>query len=71
MSTRTETEFLEEENAKLRDLVTGTRERLENLAIALNLSAETTQPSKKSDIEQGCALAVLMIAESLGAGLEG
>jgi hypothetical protein len=52
---------------KLRERLTVTRERLENLAAGLELSATRTAPSKKSQIEQECATAVRDIAQSIGA----
>ena len=55
------------EVGRLRELITGTRERLENLAAGLELSAAATSPSKKSEIERECAEAVRGIA----AGLDG
>ena len=50
-----------------RDRLAGVRERLENLAAGMELSAQSTSPSKKSEIERGCAEAVRGIA----AGLDG
>lgn len=44
---------------------TAIRERLENLAAGMETSARTSHPSKKSDIESGCAQAVRGIAESI------
>jgi hypothetical protein len=40
-----------------------TRERLENLAVGMEMSAAGTSPSKKSEIERQCAQAVREIAE--------
>jgi molecular chaperone GrpE (heat shock protein) len=62
MSTRTEVEALEEENSELREQLARVRERLENVAAGMELSASTTHPSKKSEIEHGCADAVRQIA---------
>lgn len=39
------------------------RERLLNLAAGLERSADATAPSKKSEVERGCAAAVRTIAE--------
>lgn len=47
----------------LREELAVLRERLGNLAAGLELSASTSLPSKKSEIEQGCARAVRGIAE--------
>jgi hypothetical protein len=49
----------------LREKLTTARERLENLAAGLRLSASASRPSKKSEIERGCAEAVRDIAASL------
>ena len=46
---------------------TAVRERLENLAAGMEMSASASHPSKKSEIERGCAEAVRGIA----AGLDG
>ena len=51
---------------RLREQLTGTRDRLENLAAGMELSASVTSPSKKSAIEQQCAAAVRGIAEGAG-----
>lgn len=53
-----------------------TRERLENLAAGMELSATTSHPSKKSEIERGCAqavrgIAVLATADEIPAEFEG
>ena len=65
MSTRTEIEFLEEENHELREKLAHVSDRLENLALALEMSATTTAPSKKSEIENGCASAIRQILLSV------
>lgn len=59
------------ERDEAREQLAGVRERLGNLAAGLELSAGTTEPSKKSDIERQCARRVRDIAGSLRAGLEG
>jgi len=59
------------EAAVLRELVAETQGHLENLAAVFEQSASLTSPSKKSEIEQGCALAVRGIADSLRARTEG
>jgi hypothetical protein len=53
------------EAAQLREQLAATLERLENLAGGLELSATATAPSRKSDIERGCAGAVREIAASI------
>lgn len=53
----------EDEAGQLREELARIRERLRDLAAGLELSASTSAPSKKSEIEQGCARAVRGIAE--------
>jgi hypothetical protein len=53
----------ERERDQLREQLAAIRERLENLAGTLELSASATSPSKKSQIESGCAEAMRMVAE--------
>jgi hypothetical protein len=48
---------------QLRDQLAGLRERFENLAAGLVLSASSSAPSKKSEIEDGCARAIRGILE--------
>jgi hypothetical protein len=50
---------------QLREQLGGIRDRLDNLARGLDLSASGTSPSKKSEIEHGCAEAVRQVAESI------
>lgn len=52
-----------------RELLASLRERLENLAAGMQMSASATAPSEKSEIESGCAMAVLGIARSIPADL--
>jgi hypothetical protein len=47
----------------LREQLTGLRERFGNLAAGLMLSAGSSAPSKKSEIEHGCAAAIRGILE--------
>jgi cell division septum initiation protein DivIVA len=56
---------LETERDQLREQLTLVRERLENLAAGMEMSAATSAPSKKSEIETGCAQAVREIAASM------
>jgi hypothetical protein len=49
---------------ELREQLAAIRERLGNLAAGMELSATTSHPSKKSEIERGCAKAVREIAEA-------
>jgi hypothetical protein len=51
--------------ADLREQLGVIRDRLGNLAAGLDLSATASRPSKKSEIESGCAAAVRQIAESI------
>jgi hypothetical protein len=48
---------------QLRDQIAGLRESFENLAAGLVLSAGSSAPSKKSEIEHGCARAIRGILE--------
>lgn len=48
----------------LREQLTDVRDRLGNLARGLELSASSSHPSKKSEIERGCAAAVRDIASA-------
>lgn len=50
------------ERDALRELLDIMRGRLGDLARGLDVSAASTAPSKKSEIERGCATAVLDIA---------
>jgi hypothetical protein len=50
---------------QLREQLGVIRDRLGNLAAGLDLSASASRPSKKSEIESGCAAAVRQIAESI------
>jgi len=47
----------------LREQLTGLREQFENLAAGLALLASSSAPSKKSEIERGCAAAIRGILE--------
>lgn len=49
---------------ELRERIGVIRDRMEILAAGLELSASGTAPSKKSEIERGCAAAVRQIAEA-------
>lgn len=61
---RSQLETAVRENDAYHDKFTGIRERLEKLAAGMEMSASTTAPSKKSEIETGCAAAVRQIAEA-------
>jgi len=50
---------------QLREQLAVIRERLYNLAAGMDLSARTSAPSKKPEIESGCAQAVRGIADSI------
>jgi hypothetical protein len=54
------------ERDQAREQLAVARERLESLAAGMELSAATTSPSKKSQIERECAEAVRDIARSIG-----
>lgn len=54
--------MLARERDEARAVAASIRQKLENLAAGLELSAQATSPSKKSDIERGCAEAVRGIA---------
>jgi len=60
-----------EEIRDLRQALAGLRERLENLAAGMELSAAVTSPSRKSEIERECAAAVLGIAASITVATSG
>lgn len=49
--------------ATLGEQLDGLREQFENLAAGLGLAAQSTAPSKKSEIEAGCARAIRGILE--------
>jgi hypothetical protein len=53
------------EATRLREQLQGIREQLGNLASGMEMSARTSDPSKKSEIEYGCARAVRAIARTV------